>query len=175
MSNVETNASPAEARARNRRRKMRRQARAEKAARHERIFDHLVRGMPHVAIARFEKCSVQQVRKIVARELAGRRIDAPADFAKLQIARLNEALMAANGLMIDGDASGVDRLLKVVAQLDRYHGLAQAAGLSGYPRSGAPLLGGPQEAPPALPAPAAAIDPSVREEAESVQIRLPSH
>jgi vacuolar-type H+-ATPase subunit H len=149
-----TTKSPAETRAKNRRRKLLREARRERAARKDRIFGKLVRGMPHNAIARQENCSVRAVRQIVARELANRRIDPAGDFAKLQIARLNDALMAANAKMLEGDMAGVDRLVKVVAELDRYHGLAQAAQRqeSARPRA----LAGPQR--PALPAPERSAD-----------------
>ncbi|MGO8798500.1 MAG: hypothetical protein ACLQE9_22905 [Roseiarcus sp.] len=158
MTKPEANPSPVETRARNRRRELLREARRLKAARNDRIFGKLVRGMPHGAIARQENCSVQTVRKIVARQLANRRIDAPGDFVKLQVARLNDALMAANAKMLEGDMAGVDRLLKVVAELDRYHGLRQAAQrleAAARPRA---LAGPPRSPPAALPAPEPSFD-----------------
>jgi len=118
--------SPAETRAKSRRRALLAEARRLRAARRERIFGYVVRGMPHGAIARLENCSAQAVRKMVKRELADRRIDPAGDFARLQIARLNDALMAANDKMLEGDLAALDRVVKIVAELDRYHGLAQA-------------------------------------------------
>jgi hypothetical protein len=157
LENPATTKSRIETRARNRRRELLREAREERAARKERIFGKLVRGMTHGAIARCENCSAQAVRKIIARELASRRIDAAGDFAKLQIARLNDALMAANAKMLEGDMAGLDRLVKVVGELDRYHGLAQAA--ERLERAGRPrALAGPQR--PALPAPDQSADES---------------
>jgi hypothetical protein len=118
--------SPAETRAKNRRRALLGEAGRLKAARRDRIFGYVARGMPHGAIARLENCSAQAVRKVVAHELADRRIDPAADFAKLQIARLNDALMAANGKMLEGDLAALDRVVKIVAELDRYHGISKA-------------------------------------------------
>jgi hypothetical protein len=111
---------------RNRRRALLREMRRLRAARRDRIFGCFVRGMSHDAIASLENCSTQAVSKLIARELAERRIAPAGDFAKLQVARLNEALMAANMKMLEGDMAALDRVVKVVAELDRYHGLAEA-------------------------------------------------
>jgi hypothetical protein len=126
LAESEASPSPAETRAKNRRRELLRKARRLRAARKDRIFGFLVSGMPHGAIARLENCSVQAVRKAIARELADRRVAPAGDFAKLQIARLNDALMAANSRMLEGDMAALDRVVKIVGELDRYHGLAQA-------------------------------------------------
>ena len=151
---TDAQATPTATRASNRRRKLRLAARGEREARKEQIFSQLVSGMSHATIARRLGCSLQSVRKIIARELDNRRIDPAADFAKLQIARLNNALLAANGQMIDGDMAGFDRVLKVVAELDRYHGLAQALEARGPDRRAFAALAGPRPgAPRALPAP----------------------
>jgi hypothetical protein len=48
---------------------------------------------------------------------------------------------------------GLDRLLKVVAELDRYHGLAQAAQRQENAARPRALAGPPRPAQPALPAP----------------------
>ena len=154
---TDTQTNPTETRVRNRRRKMRLKAGREREARKERIFWKLLSGMSPLTIARGEGCSVQAVRKLVARELANRPIDAAGDFARLQVARLNQALMAANGQMIDGDMAGFERVLKVVAELDRYHGIAQALEASGDGRRTFAALAGPRRhGQRALPAPSVA-------------------
>ncbi len=167
MAERQANHSPAETRAKNRRRALLREARRLRAARKDRIFGCFVRGMPHGAIARLENCSAQAVRKLIARELAGRRIDPAGDFAKLQIARLNDALMAANSKMLEGDMAALDRVVKVVAELDRYHGFAQA--LARRENAARPLaLAGPlPPTPPSLPAPERGAEP-----ADEGQIRI---
>lgn len=168
MSKVELPPSPTEIRANNRRRKSRLDTRRESAARKARIFDHLVRGMPHLAIAHHENCSLQAVRRIIARELDSRRIDPATDFAKLQIARLNHALMVVNCQMIDGDAAALDRLLKVLAELDRYHGVTQASASAGAFRQARERIAAPIAA-VALPAPSRDAA-----ESEARQIRIAS-
>jgi hypothetical protein len=110
------------------------------------------------------------VRKIVARELAARRIEPAGDFAKLQVARLNEALAAIHGRMLDGDRGCIDQLLKVVAALDRYHGLAGIAEPSEEFAGGRPVLAALRRAAPAaLPAPGRGEAP-----AELRQICIPN-
>lgn len=146
--------SPAETRWRNRRRELLRQARQLRAARRQRIFTCFARGMSHGAIARQENCSAQAVRKLIARELAERRIEPVGDFARLQVARLNEALLAANMKMLEGDMAALDRVVKVVAELDRYHGLAHALERRENPAPPLALAGPTRAAPPSLPAPA---------------------
>jgi hypothetical protein len=158
LSSSEIESSPALIRARNRKRRLRRETQRQNAARNARIFGNLVLGLTHGAIARHEYCSLRTVRQTIARELASRRIDPAEDYAKLQIERLNGALAAAHGKMLDGDMAGLDRVLKVVAELDRYHGLGRAP-LSPPPLEKPPaLLAGPhQRARAALPAPEASV------------------
>ena len=158
MSPSETKSSPALIRARNRQIKSRREVQRESAARNERIFGNLVLGMTHAAIARHENCSLQTVRQTIARELASRRVDPAEDYAKLQIERLNGALAAAHGKMLDGDMAGLDRVLKVVAELDRYHGLGRAPLRLPHVEKPPALLAGPHRpARAALPAPEASV------------------
>jgi hypothetical protein len=144
--------APTDPRAASRRRKKLRAGRKEAALRRERILERLVEGGSYLAIASEENCSVQWVRRIVAEALSARDIDPPAHFARLQIARLNHALSIANVHMLEGRLAAVDRYLKIVEQLDRYHGLKNAvrAADAAPPRA----LAAP--APRALPAPSAA-------------------
>jgi hypothetical protein len=80
-----------------------------------------------LAIARDEGCSAPRLRAIIAEALDKREIDPLAQFAQLQIARLNDALYVAHAGMVTGDLQGLDRLLCVVDQLDRYTGRLKAA------------------------------------------------
>jgi hypothetical protein len=168
LAEPQANQSPSETRARNRRRELLREARRLRAARKDRMFGYVVSGMPHGAIARMENCSVQAVRKAIAHELAERRIAPAGDFAKLQIARLNDALMAASSKMLEGDMAALDRVVKIVAELDRYHGLAQA--LERRESAARPLaLAPPPPAPPSLPAPERDVEAN-----EEGQVRIAS-
>jgi hypothetical protein len=90
--------------------------------------------------------SVATVRRELDRAIAERRLDAPERYARLQIARLNKALRVADGRLDKGDMRAVAPLLRIVAALDRYHGLAPSR-----PASETPLP------PVALPAPPLAL------------------
>ncbi len=50
----------------------------------------------------------------------------PEEFLALQVGRLNEALVVAYGAMSGGNLQAVDRVVKIVRELDRYHGLVVA-------------------------------------------------
>ena len=61
------------------------------------------------------------------RAVAGRRRDAPEHFVHLQIERLHKALRAAEAAIDRDDLRGVAGMVKIVAQLDKYHRPALAA------------------------------------------------
>ena len=88
------------------------------------LFDLIASGYSHERIAREMKVSVATVRREVDRVIAARQLDAPEKYAHLQVARLNKALeLVVNAVEAD-DIKAVEPLMKLVAQLDRYHGLA---------------------------------------------------
>ena len=83
--------------------------------------------------------------------LERREVDPPAGFAQLQIGRLGDAMMVVYAAMMEGNMQALDRVLRIVGELDRYHGFsAPQAQLAGGTRralaASAPAL--------ALPAPA---------------------
>jgi hypothetical protein len=154
------------ARARNRLRGRRLAARRDAAERKLRIFARLTAGDSYLAIAKDECCSARRVRAIVAEALEKREIDPLGQFAQLQIARLNDALYVAHTKMIRGDLQGLDRLLRIVDQLDRYAGRYAAAASGGEAQ--AKIAATEVAAPRALPAPVAQkIDVTAEEGAES--------
>ena len=52
---------------------------------------------------------------------------APAeDFARLQIARLEQMILKLLDRLQNGDLKAIDRALKIVDRLDRYHGFTKA-------------------------------------------------
>jgi hypothetical protein len=97
------------------------------ATRKLRIVEQLVAGMSVARIAQAENRSVRRVRQIIAETLENREIDPSAGFVQLQIARLNDALIVAHTRMIEGDLRAIDRLVSLVRELDRYHGLRAPA------------------------------------------------
>jgi len=50
----------------------------------------------------------------------------PAEFLAMQVSRLNEALLVAYSAMGGMNLKAVDRVVKIVRELDRYHGFAAA-------------------------------------------------
>ena len=87
--------------------------------------------------------------------LERREVDPPAGFAQLQIGRLGDAMMVAYAAMMEGNLQALARVLRIVGELDRYHGLAgaqaePAAGARRALAASAPAL--------ALPAPAEAAE-----------------
>ena len=81
--------------------------------------------------------------------LARREVDPPAGFVQLQIGRLSDAMMVAHAAMMEGDMHALDRVLRIVGQLDRYHGFAGGAAPAAR---ATPALAAPTPA-LALPAP----------------------
>ena len=110
------------------------------------LFDLVASGYSHERIAREMKCSVATVRREVDRVIAARQLDAPEKYVHLQVARLNKALELIVSAVEADDIKAVEPLMKLVAQLDRYHGLAGPAPLPPPARP----LGLPAPAPLAL-------------------------
>ena len=92
------------------------------------------------------------MRALVQEILARRAPQPPADFLALQVSRLNEALVVSYGAMSRANLQAVDRVVRIVRELDRYHGFAAAAPAR-LPE--APRLGALAEVRLALPAPEA--------------------
>ncbi len=65
--------------------------------------------------------------QIVVREILTRRAPpAPTEYLALQVSRLNEAMMVAYGSMADGNLEAVDRVVRIVSEMDRYHGFSSS-------------------------------------------------
>lgn len=134
--------------ARSRRLASRRERQRAKAAFREDLLEFVIAGHSHEMIARLKKISVATVRREVARALQARPVEAPERFIALQRARLDTALQAVNEALDDGDLGAIDPFLKVMAGLDRYHGLAARLAAS---TPGPEALSRPVGAPLALP------------------------
>jgi hypothetical protein len=94
-----------------------------RVARRETFFDLMASGFSCERIAAEAKVSAATVRREVDRAIAEQRLDAPERYAHLQVARLNKALRVADGSIEKGDLKAVGPFLRLVAALDRYHGL----------------------------------------------------
>jgi hypothetical protein len=91
--------------------------------RREAYFDLLVAGYSIEQIARAMKKSPAMVRRVINQALAKRRLDAPEDYARIQVARLTKALRCADDALEEGDVRAIAPLLKVVRELNLYHRL----------------------------------------------------
>ena len=100
----------------------RRAARLARARRERRIVDLLNRGVSVAEIAAREEVTEKRMRALVSEILARRMPKPPAEFLALQVSRLNEALLVAYSAMSGGNLQAVDRVVKIVRELDRYHG-----------------------------------------------------
>jgi hypothetical protein len=98
------------------------------------------------------------MRNLVREILAARMPQPPAEFLALQVSRLNEALLVSYTAMHSSfsgtNFEAVDRVIKIVRELDRYHGFALREGgshpehLQLAPLAQAPLALGPPIAEP---------------------------
>jgi DNA-binding CsgD family transcriptional regulator len=102
----------------------RRKARAAKAARERRIVNLLNAGITVDEIAEREGLSIQRTRNLVRKTLTRHQPEPPAEFVALQLSRLREALLVSYSAMGGGNLGAVDRVVKIVREMDRYHGFA---------------------------------------------------
>jgi hypothetical protein len=91
--------------------------------RREAYFDLLVSGYSVEQIASHTKTSPSAVRRAVGQALAKRQLDAPEDYARLQVARLTKALRCADVSLEEGDLRAIAPFMKVVRELNLYHGV----------------------------------------------------
>ncbi len=103
-------------------------ARARKAAparRGPKILVALVSGEGVDAIAAKEGLSRKRVETILRDELRRRWVAPAEDYARLQIARLEAMSARLAASAENGDLPAVDRMLKILDRLDRYHGFSR--------------------------------------------------
>jgi Sigma-70, region 4 len=83
-------------------------------------------GWSYEAIARDEGLSRERIRQIIKDALEGRDAEPSGDHQRLQLARLDPALRLAAEQVAAGDIKGIDRLIRVLKQMDKYQGAAEA-------------------------------------------------
>ena len=91
--------------------------------RREAYFDLLVSGYSIEQIASHTGKSSAAVRRMIGQALARRQLDAPEDYARLQVARLTKALRCADVSLEQGDLKAIAPFVKVVRELNLYHGV----------------------------------------------------
>ena len=117
----------AERSARARMRAAARERREARARERGEILDLVVSGYTYEAIADSLKLSVKTVRRATEKAIAQRRLDCGADYVHLQVLRLTKAMRVVDLNLEKGDLKAVEPLLKVIAQLDKYHALSLPA------------------------------------------------
>jgi hypothetical protein len=73
-------------------------------------------------LARREGVSVRRMQQVTRAIFARRRDAMPEDFVELQMTRLQEALLVSYSAMGGGNLKAVDRVVRIVRELDRYRG-----------------------------------------------------
>ena len=91
--------------------------------RREAYFDLLVSGHSVDQIASATKTSPSAVRGAIGQALAKRQLDAPEDYARLQVARLTKALRCADLSLETGELKAIAPFVQVVKELNRCHGI----------------------------------------------------
>jgi hypothetical protein len=116
------------------------EARAVRLAKFEReqlIVDYLNRGVSVAEIATRLNVGEKRMRAVIREILGRRQPHPPEEFVAIQVSRLNEALLVAYSAMSVTNLKAVDQVVRIVRELDRYHGFA-AAGRRPAPRLDAP-------------------------------------
>src|SRR3984957_18596372 len=116
--------------------------------RRETYFDLLVSGYSVEQIASHTQKSPSAVRRAIGQALAKRQLDAPEDYARIQVARLTKALRCADVSLEEGDLKAIAPFVQVVRELNLYHGVNVGPA---RPTSLAPPEIAPTSAPLALP------------------------
>ena len=103
------------------------------ARRGPQILVALVAGESVDAIAEKEGLSRKRVEIMLRDELRRRWIAPAEDYARLQIARLEAIVGKLKEAAQEGHLPAIDRLLKVMDRLDRYHGFTKLMTLANEP------------------------------------------
>lgn len=98
------------------------------------VLAALLSGVTLDDIAKAEDLSRKAAEKLVRTELRKRWIAPAQDYARLQIARLEAIAASLKEKAKTGELPAIDRLLKVLDRLDRYHGFNKFAALTSAAR-----------------------------------------
>jgi hypothetical protein len=94
------------------------------------VLAAMISGVSLEEISQTRKLTNKRVEKVLRDELQKRWIAPAQDFARLQIARLEAIAVVLKEKVTQGDLPTIDRLLKVLDRLDRYHGFNKFAALA---------------------------------------------
>lgn len=89
------------------------------------ILAELVAGASLEQIAQTRKMTAKRAEKLLRDELQRRWVAPAQDYARLQIARLESMSAKLTGKAEEGDLPSIDRLLRILDRLDKYHGFSK--------------------------------------------------
>ena len=92
----------------------------------QRVLASLIGGAGLDEIGLKEKITRKRTEKILRDELRRRWVAPAQEFARLQIARLDGMILKLIDRVQKGELEAIDRALKIVDRLDRYHGFTRA-------------------------------------------------
>ena len=92
------------------------------------VLNELMAGRTVEEIGKRRQLSHAHVEKILRAELRDLSIRPAHDYAKLQIRRLDTIAVKLSEKANAGDLAAVDRLMRILERLDRYHGFAKQTG-----------------------------------------------
>ncbi len=96
-------------------------------ARARRMIAALIEGADLDAVAALERLPAEEAQTILREGLSQRWVAPVADFAKLQIARLENLCLHVMDRVESGELAAIDRAVKIIDRLDRYHGFHRAS------------------------------------------------
>jgi hypothetical protein len=97
-----------------------------RVTRAQRVLASLIAGAGVDEIGATERLTRKRTEGILRQELRNRWVAPAEDFARLQIARLEQMILKLLERLQGGDLKAIDRALKIVDRLDRYHGFTKA-------------------------------------------------
>ena len=97
-----------------------------KAALAQRVLASLIAGAGVDEISAAEQLTRKRTENILRQELRNRWVAPAEEFARLQIARLEHMILKLLDPIQNGDLEAIDRALKIIDRLDRYHGFTKA-------------------------------------------------
>jgi hypothetical protein len=95
-------------------------------SRARRALASLIAGAGVDEISAAERLTRKRTESLLRQELRSRWVAPAEEFARLQIARLERMILNLLERIRNGELEAIDRALKIVDRLDRYHGFSRA-------------------------------------------------
>jgi hypothetical protein len=92
----------------------------------QRVLASLIAGAGVDEISAAEQLTRKRTENLLRQELRNRWMAPAEEFARLQVARLEHMILQLLERIQAGDLKAIDRALKIVDRLDRYHGFTKA-------------------------------------------------